>query len=130
MTMIDEKIVKIFNKLINGSYYLKEVNHGQYLFNINDIEIKLAIFKKSSKASTSNNAISLEYQENRCWDWDILPHDIEGYTFYLCINDRQYVVPPMSRSEEATALDKLEQMLQFWELKTLNKIINDNSDRF
>ena len=44
MTLIDEKIVKIFNKLINGSYYLKEVNHGQYLFNINDILISIYVY--------------------------------------------------------------------------------------
>lgn len=130
MTIIDEKIVEIFNKLLNNNEYFEGTNpdrrdrKGHYLFYVNNVNIGLDIFMKSSKGSTSNEAISLEYQRDRCWDWDICPHDMEGYTFYLWINDRQYVVPPMSRSEEASALDKLEQMLKTWELETLNKILS------
>lgn len=129
MTLIDEKIVEIFNKLLNNSEYFEGTNsncsgrRGYYLFYVNNVNIGLDIFMKSSKGSTSNEAISLELQKSRCWEWDICPHDMEGYTFYLWINNRQYVVPPMSRSEEVSALDKIEQMLRKWELETLNKVL-------
>ena len=55
--------------------------------------------------------------------------DIYGYDFYINIEDRQYIVPGLSRMDEVKAIDQLEHLMQEHEMHVLDHMLTEIPDK-
>ena len=124
MTQLDVKIVSLFNKMLYGGNYFTGTDRSKFCFNINGTNIIMYVFRKSSSTKTENTPVKFELT-NRFYgyEWSISHDYIDGYDFYINIEDRQYVVPELSRIDEVKAIDQLEHLMQQHEMCVLDHML-------
>lgn len=130
MTQLDVKIVSLFNKMLYGGNYFIGTDRSKFCFNINGTNITMYVFRKSSSTKTENTPIKFELT-NRFYgyEWSISHDYIDGYDFYINIEDRQYVVPSLSRMDEVKAIDQLEHLMQEHEMRVLDHMLTEIPDK-
>lgn len=124
MTQLDVKILSLFNKMLYGGNYFTGTDRSKFCFNINGTNITMYVFRKSSNTKTENTPVKFELT-NRFYgcEWSISHDYIDGYDFYINIEDRQYVVPGLSRIDEVKAIDQLEHLMQQHEMCILDHML-------
>ena len=130
MTQLDAKILSLFNKMLYGGNYFTGTDKSKFCFNINGTNIIMYVFRKSSSTKTENTPIKFELT-NRFYgyEWSISHDYIDGYDFYINIEDRQYVVPGLSRIDEVKAIDQLEHLMQEHEMRVLDHMLTEIPDK-
>lgn len=130
MTQLDVKIVSLFNKMLYGGNYFTGMDRSKFCFNINGTNITMYVFRKSSNTKTENTPVKFELT-NRFYghEWSISHDYIDGYDFYINIEDRQYVVPGLSRIDEVKAIDQLEHLMQEHEMHVLDHMLTEIPDK-
>ena len=111
MTQLDAKILSLFNKMLYGGNYFTGTDNSKYYFNINGTGISMYVFRKSANTKKENTPVKFELNNKFRWcgfEWSIDTDCIDGYDFYINIENRQYVVPELSRIDEVKAIDQLE----------------------
>ena len=124
MTQLDVKIVSLFNKMLYGGNYFTGTDKSKFCFNINGTSITMYVFRKSSNTKIENTPVKFELT-NRFYgfEWSISHDYIDGYDFYINIEDRQYIVPGLSRMDEVKAIDQLEHLMQQHEMCVLDHML-------
>ena len=130
MTQLDIKILSLFNKMLYGGNYFTGTDKSKFCFNINGINITMYVFRKSSSAKIENTPVKFELT-NRFYgfEWSISHDYIDGYDFYINIEDRQYIVPGLSRLDEVKAIDQLEHLMQEHEMHVLDHMLTEIPDK-
>ena len=127
MTQLDVKILSLFNKMLyGGNYFTGTDKTNKFYFNINGTGISMYVFKKTNHTKKENTPVKFElYNKFRVWgsEWSIDTDYIDGYDFYINIEDRQYIVPELSRIDEVKAIDQLEHLMQQHEMCVLDHML-------
>ena len=132
MTQLDAKILSLFNKMLYGGNYFTGTDNSKYYFNINGTGISMYVFRKSANTKKENTPIKFELNNKfRGWgfEWSIDTDCIDGYDFYINIENRQYVVPELSRINEVKAIDQLEHLMQEHEMRVLDHMLTEIPDK-
>lgn len=126
MTQLDAKILSLFNKMLYGGNYFTGTDNSKYYFNINGTGISMYVFRKSANTKKENTPVKFELNNKFRWCGFELSIDtdyIDGYDFYINIENRQYVVPELSRIDEVKAIDQLEHLMQQHEMCVLDHML-------
>lgn len=128
INQIDERVKNIFNNILERRYTLVAYRYGVFTFKAGERDIVLHVNYKRASYRTTNDAITLDIDvpfTTHFLPWDGLCKiseeykRIEGYSFSIVIENKDYAVPPIGRVAEAKAIDILENMIQDWEMQYL-----------
>lgn len=124
MDELNNKIITLFELLINsGTEYLTKIDYitGNFYYKIKDKEIGLIV---CSKRRTNNNEYTtIDQLRNNLYNYYVATPVEDNFCFIIVIDNKQYVVPNLSRVKEAAVLDKIDTMLKAKESEDLDSIL-------
>lgn len=135
MNKIDEKVLKIFNSLLDGKFkYTVDYSTLSLEFTIKGEKVQLFI-KNIPSASTiePNKHTTIKDVSRNIYDYlgycySAIDTNLR-FSFALRINGRIYNVPELNRIDEATALTRIEELVAEYEEDTLQSILDSVNER-
>lgn len=135
MNELDKKILELFCYLINsGTKHLCEIDYGNCVleYKIDNKEITLSFYKIDAEKEIKPNSYSTAEKFIRSWEYfpsfagvnskTLRPNSLD-IQFSIRLGGRWYMVPKLSRLEQAQTLDRIDAILEEKESEILDSVI-------